>query len=217
MVNLLLRETTLASLERADLVKNHDPRRSSGGTRFHALGKIRLKEGLSPPSRAVTCSRWSPTTASPRLPRSKSVRTNEARHFELLLAPPDLASAVGTFDALHGVRRSSTASRDEEGSLHRRHQDQPAHRLRPARRPALDVDQGLVYRLRHRPPPLRVPLNQDLRHRRQRRRHRSPAHLAIGSTAVVSPPGGPRPARTSPRSPASPPIKPAPPTSPTAI
>ncbi|MFK0114221.1 transposase, partial [Streptomyces sp. NPDC091217] len=29
-----------------------------------------------------------------------------------------------------------------------RHQDQPAHRLRPARRPALDLDQGPAHRLR---------------------------------------------------------------------
>ncbi|MEH0450056.1 MULTISPECIES: ISAs1 family transposase [unclassified Streptomyces] len=44
-----------------------------------------------------------------------------------------------------GEGQHHLAGRDEEGPLHRRHQDQPAHRLRPTRRPALDLDQGVQH------------------------------------------------------------------------
>ena len=46
-----------------------------------------------------------------------------------------------------GEGQHHLAGRDEEGPLHRGHQDQPAHRVCPARRPALDIDQGSAHRL----------------------------------------------------------------------
>lgn len=62
-----------------------------------------------PSGYAVTCSRRSPTTASPPIAQVEvGAKTNEVRHFKPLLAPLDLADTVVTFDALHSVKANIT-------------------------------------------------------------------------------------------------------------
>ncbi|CAM5702929.1 hypothetical protein SGLAM104S_01861 [Streptomyces glaucescens] len=143
-------------------------------------------------------------------------KTNEVRHFEPLLAPLDLADTVVTFDALHSVKANITwlVETKKAHCIAVIKTNQPTA-TPSSTGPALDLDQGPAHRLRHRPRPPRVPLDQDLRYRRQPRRHRFPPRPpAIWVHRRRKPTGLPKPARTSTRSPASPPIKPAPSTSP---
>lgn len=171
-----------------------------------------------PSGYAVTCSRRSPTTASPPIAQVEvGAKTNEVRHFKPLLAPLDLADTVVTFDALHSVKANITwlAETKKAHYIAVIKTNQPTACAQLAALPSTSIKGSSTP-----PPPLPTAAASPARSKPALSPTTSAASPSptptspSGSTAAASPPAGPNPARTSTRSPASPPIKPAPSTSP---
>ncbi|MGX1135641.1 hypothetical protein RKD49_007831 [Streptomyces glaucescens] len=102
-------------------------------------------------------------------------KTDEVRHFKPLLAPLDLADTVVTFDALHSVKANITwlveTKKAHYIAVIKTNQPTAYAQLAPCPGPRSRSSTAPP----HRPRPPRVPLDQNLRYRRQPRRHRFPS------------------------------------------
>ncbi len=121
-------------------------------------------------------------------------KTNETTHFKPLLAPLALADDLVTFDALHSVKANITWLVETKNAHYiaviKTNQPTAYRQLAVLPWPG---HRHPAHRLRDRTRPPRVPVDQDLRHRRRTRRHRLPPRppWPSGSTAAA----GNRPTR----------------------